>query len=241
VDDLIHILQVESDKRAKAKRLFVIGFAVLMVLAAMMVVADWIKTGRFPDEMLSSFSSFIALAGGTAGIAANHRKALEMAARSDDPRLTVYLLEASSIDSPSVAAMAQSSLLTRLQLVRDPEAVPPSDRLWLYKALGRSRSNRFATAVLEAMRRVGDREAIPFLEAFVESTPPDSMSPALRRFTKGGKRWSESTIVLARTVLGDVRMRVAKGIIEEQQARNQIGASLVDALSEGHRVNETSA
>ncbi len=217
-EELIEILQAESckrERRVRVTRALIITMVGVYFLGGLVL---WLKIGHFPSDFFNTSSCFAGLGGVGLGVSSTHRKALELASESEDPGVTNYLLEAASFPVSGVASMAQQALVPRFEALVlrdkfDPETLQRLD-LSLLSAL----SSKYANGVLEVIRRVGGRESIPMLEKFIGE-------PIL----KSKRSWKANSNTLARTVLADVRIRVAKGIIEEREQLNAAETALMIA------------
>jgi len=204
MDELLSLLQRESESLAKRRRVMqglLLGFLALFIGA---VITSWIVHKQFPEEMLSILTCTFSV-GAAVAATGTHRRALKRAIRESDPRLTGYLLEATSLPDSDMPKLAREWLKSTLPLIDSPVQLTPKQRDYLYKSLFGRADKAYLSVTLEAIRRIGDRAAIPYLEALVDRKPSPRHRSAIDHLSD-----------LAQTVLGDVRMRSARTIIEEK-------------------------
>jgi len=213
LDELIEILRKESrllEVRRKASRWVL---AALVAIFAFVLLVTWKIQGHLDSNTLTTVSTMFS---GLTAVAASatHRKALKRAMKESDPRFTGYLLEATQFNDASMPKLAREWLKGQLPLIQSPDELSPEHRELLYKSLFGRADRTYMVAALEAIRRIGDAKAMPYLDAF-----------ATQKWSLCGLATRKSLNTLAKTVAGDVRMRVAKTIIDAKTAEALVAQS----------------
>jgi hypothetical protein len=121
-----------------------------------------------------------------------------------------FLIEAYGTTSEKdIAEVCERALLKALPLVESEDDFDDFQRGLLYRSLKKTNSPDLAEAILDVVHRIGGSEAIPFLEDFRTVTG--------RRKGTDWERLSTRSL----SVLPDLRMRVARAIIEQRTQADQ--------------------
>jgi len=206
LEELIDVLEVEVDRRRRDDRTLKLAVGILVALYMAMIVAVWIRNGSFPSDLASSFASFAGLGGIGAAASARHKQALSVAAKFDDPRLIPFLIDAATISQPRVPSLAREILTARLPSVAAAGDLPEESKRQLASTLVTTREVSYLRVALDTLQRVGGSESISSLEAFSK-----------RQSKKGGKEF-EKLQDRSRIILGEVRIRAAKALIQAKEA-----------------------
>lgn len=202
-EEALRVLAEENAKRRKGRNVLVWSLGIGLAVLTILVLAVWIWKGRPPD--LTSLSSLLVLGGAAASFTASHRAALKAASQFEDPRLVGFLLEARiSSEEKDIIEATEAGLAKSLPLLDEPELLDPYQRHLLHRFLNHTQSKDLARLTLGAIKRVSGSEAIPTLEAFREAKSKAKDAE--------WQRIGEAALL----VLPDVRLRVARKIIESR-------------------------
>ncbi len=140
-----------------------------------------------------------------------HRQAVQRAAEIGDVRCVGYLLEGLRETDRDVVNAARAALIRLLPQLgpENADLLSPYQRPLLYRCLSPSQPPELVREALRAINAVAGKEAIPYIEAFRED----------KRLQ--GPEW-EKLSSLALQVLPDLRMRLARDIIERKTAEAQV-------------------
>jgi hypothetical protein len=233
-EELIELLRVESQKQRCTQKWTIGILCAMMAIIAISMLLKWVRSGVFPDDMLSTFGIFSCFGGFGAAASSSYKRALQLAAADDDPVMLGYLLEATTLPETSVANMAKDSVLPRLSKVDQPMKLTSEQIVALNQLITRHGSKReMQVAAIGATRFLGDSRSIQVLESIVE------------RPSSKAENTHESQIKdLARLALIDLRMRLAKTIIDQkvqavQDERSTLSQNVFGENADSATVNQT--
>lgn len=214
-EEILSVLADENRKRRQGRTALystlTLGFGILTLL----YLALWITKGQGPD--VTTFFSLAGLLGIGVAVSGRHKQALQSASKLARPEFVGYLAEAyATSDEKDVYEPAREGLILALPLLQDAEMLDAKQRGYLYGQLGTHRPIRLVREVLGAIHRVAGAEALPYLERFHLSAGKHQDA----EWRRLGER--------ALQILPDVRIRVARGIIESKSSE-ATGAIQVDA------------
>lgn len=175
VESLLTTLAEERRKQqCRTRRYQVIGLSIVAVVL-LCTGAVWIKTGKFPSDILSSFSSMAGLIGLTAAATRGQKQATRELAQFNDVRAVGPLAEALTFEDKQVRQVAKEALtrlLPRLQ-AGDAPLLNSEQRHILHRCLYRRKfrfDQNLALAILNALRQVGDERDLPVVQRLAQGT-----------------------------------------------------------------------
>lgn len=176
-DELLALLQKESENRRNRRRGITWGFGVMAALllglvgtytALSIYHGDW---GRHVSLIkdLGPFGSFAAFAGIAFAATQAHKQALQSAATFNDVRFVGPLAEALWLDDSGIRAVAEGALISLLPQMspEDGRTLTPDERGALYRALA-SKNVELVKAALVALEQIGDGSALARVEKLAE-------------------------------------------------------------------------
>jgi len=201
-ESVLTVLKDESEKRRRQTRMirrFVLGLIVLQFL----VIVGLLIRGRFEFTDLTSIVMPLILIGGiSAGFSPRAKNALIAALPESDPRLIGYLCEALGSGDADLVALARERLETLFVMPHLEYEGLTTDQQAALTTNMVTAPESFQLAALAGLARVGNKEAILTLEQYATHKSPRVAAQALR-------------------LVPDLRMRVARGIIQTELARSQ--------------------
>lgn len=200
-DDLLALLQTESQKFRNMDRAVKQCAAFIVILCLLIVITEWVKRGSLTDSSTSTLLGLVGLIGIGAGISPRHAAAVRLATRYNDSRLIPYFIEATASHQSEVSQLAQEALTARLTRIMGPDELEPEVRAQLAKTVVVTAPDRYSRAAIEVLARTATAEAIEPLELFLKA-------PSTRKQSE-----IEPLKLKAQTALADIRMRVAKQAI----------------------------
>jgi hypothetical protein len=144
----------------------------------------------------------ILIGGISAGFSPQAKNALIAALPESDPRLIGFLCEALASGDADLVALARERLETLFPLPNLESAVLTAHQQSALTASMVTAPESFQLAALSGLARVGNKEAILTLEQYAAHKSPKVAEQALK-------------------LVPDLRMRLARGIIQGELARSQ--------------------
>jgi len=218
-DRLLEILKEESTRRKKIQKTWTgISLAILSVTMGVPVIL-WLRGVQFDGSIVACWSS---LSGVAAGASGRHKFAARAAAQLRDPRYLGPLLELYDCGDKSLVTVAKEAVLEILRGVDADTAVTLELRQLerLYRQMTTTKSADEAAAIAGALRYIGTASSIAPLENLAASA---ASIPAPHR---------EKVRNLALMALGDLRIRLAKGVIDERLAATPSYAAMSEIVAE---------
>jgi hypothetical protein len=189
----------------------VAGLFVLQIVLSIVLAIR----GKFEITDLATILMPLILIGGiSAGFSPQAKNALIAALPESDPRLIGFLCEALASGDADLVALARERLETLFTLPNLESAVLTAHQQSALTASMVTATESFQLAALSGLARVGNKEAILTLEQYAAHKSPKVAAQAQK-------------------LVPDLRMRVAKGIIETELLRSRpIMASQPEAQPE---------
>jgi len=204
-ESVLAVLKDESEKRQRQTRKirqFILG---LIVLQALVIIGLLIR-GRFEFTDLTSIVMPLILIGGiSAGFSPRAKNALIAALPESDPRMIGFLCEALGSGDADLVALARERLEPLLLESQPSSATLTPDQQSALATSLITASENFQLAALTGLARIGNKEAILTLEQYAANKSP-------------------KVAALAQRLLPDLRMRLARGIIDAEIARGAVAA-----------------
>ncbi|MCC7435419.1 MAG: hypothetical protein IT363_12100 [Methanoregulaceae archaeon] len=206
-DDVLEILQAEGQLRRKRTRVLHWILAALVGVQAA-IFGYMVATGKDSlSNLVVSFAPMLCLLGLAAGMTPRAKSALLAASTERDPRLVGHLVEALTSGDPEVVKAAKDCLIEILPTLRDDaEPLDQVQHAALVHGLATA-DERFASAVVRSLRVLGRSESIAVLEAIAHG-----------KSTFVSRASTERLPALALESLGDLRMRLARDVIQRRIA-----------------------
>ena len=206
--EIMDTLAIESAKRrVKQQGLMTVFLGVMIGLAFLMIF--FAKKHQGPD-LSSIVPILIAVMGSGVAFTSSHKAALKEASRLATREAAGFLLEAYvSSEEKEVTAICRAALPESLSLVQSPDDFDDFQRGLLNKVMVARYPIQVVAAAVECAGRISGAEAIPALEK-IHFAALKKKQPEWQRL---GNR--------ALQVLPDVRMRVARKIIEKRVGEAQ--------------------
>jgi hypothetical protein len=213
-ESVLAVLRTESEKRRRQTRIIQRCVAGLFVLQIVLSIVLAIR-GKFEITDLATILMPLILIGGiSAGFSPQAKNALIAALPESDPRLIGFLCEALASGDADLVALARERLETLFTLPNLESAVLTAHQQSALTASMVTATESFQLAALSGLARVGNKEAILTLEQYAAHKSPKVAAQAQK-------------------LVPDLRMRVAKGIIETELLRSRpIMASQPEAQPE---------
>ena len=217
INEVLSVLADENKKRRQSRNALNwcigVGFGIL----ALAQIVLWIKGRGMLD--FQSLSSIFVVFGAGAAFTGMHRAALQRTEELATPESAGFLIEAyATSEEKDVKEVCERALIKALPLVESADTFDDYQRGLLYKTLRRTKNLELAEAIIDVARRIGGREAIPYLEDFRTS--------AEKRKGAGWERIS----LKALSSLPDLRVRVARAIIEQRVREDEERSMAVQEL-----------
>jgi len=201
-ESVLAVLRTESEKRRRQTRIIQRCVAGLVVLQIVLSIVLAIR-GKFEITDLATILMPLILIGGiSAGFSPQAKNALIAALPESDPRLIGYLCEALGSGDADLVALARERLETLFTLPNlEYEGLSAEQQAALTLSMVTAPES-FQLAALTGLARVGNKEAILTLEQYAAHKSPKVSAEALR-------------------LVPDLRMRLARGIIDGELRRTQ--------------------
>lgn len=207
-ESVLAVLKDESEKRRRQTRM-IRGFVLGVIVLQFLVVVGLLIRGRFEFTDLANILLPLILIGGiSAGFSPRAKNALIAALPESDPRLIGYLCEALGSGDADLVALARERLEPLLMESQPSSTTLTPDQQSALATSMLTASESFQLASLTGLARIGNKEAILTLEQYAMNKSP-------------------KVAALAQRLLPDLRMQLARGIIDAELAR---GAVAVDSL-----------
>jgi len=201
-ESVLAVLRTESEKRRRQTRIIQRCVAGLFVLQIVLSIVLAIR-GKFEITDLATILMPLILIGGiSAGFSPQAKNALIAALPESDPRLIGFLCEALASGDADLVALARERLETLFPLPNLESAVLTAHQQSALTASMVTAPESFQLAALSGLARVGNKEAILTLEQYAAHKSPKVAEQALK-------------------LVPDLRMRLARGIIQGELARSQ--------------------
>jgi hypothetical protein len=201
-ESVLAVLKDESEKRRRQTRM-IRGFVLGVIVLQFLVIVGLLIRGRFEFTDLANILLPLILIGGiSAGFSPRAKNALIAALPESDPRLIGYLCEALGSGDADLVALARERLETLFVMPHLEYEGLTSDQQAALTTSMVTAPESFQLAALAGLARVGNKEAILTLEQYATHKSPRVADQALR-------------------LVPDLRMRVARGIIQTELARTQ--------------------
>ncbi len=218
-EEVLRVLAAENKKRRDNRTgiNWCLGIAIGVLLVAQAILL--IRGRGFMDY--STFFSLIVLFGCGVAFSNTHKAALERMEELATRESVGFLIEAYATTSErDITEVCERALLKALPLVESEDDFDGYQLGLLYGSLRKTNSLPLAEGILDATQRIGGSEAIPYLEEFRAS--------ASKRKEQGWDRLATKSI----GVLPDLRVRVARAIIERRLEESEAYSSAVRQLDE---------
>jgi hypothetical protein len=201
-ESVLTVLKDESEIRRRQTRV-IRGFVLGLIVLQFFVIVGLLIRGRFEFTDLTSIVMPLILIGGiSAGFSPRAKNALIAALPESDPRLNGYLCEALGSGDADLVALARERLETLFVMPHLEYEGLTTDQQAALTTNMVTEPESFQLAALAGLARVGNKEAILTLEQYATHKSPRVAAQALR-------------------LVPDLRMRVARGIIQTELARSQ--------------------
>lgn len=223
--EIIDILAKETARHRQTKKVTQGIMLGCMGAIAFLYLLLWIVKKSAPD--FTTFAGLTGLIGSGAALSGTHKAALKEAAKLGSRQAAGPLVEA-YVESQerSVIEVCREALPQALAAVESAEDFDPYQRGQLSKLLNVRYPIAVVSAAVECMGRVSGKEVIPTLERFQAEAVKDKR-PDWQRL---GQR--------ALQILPDVRMRVAREIIDRKMSEaEKLRAERMDAIEPEDHVN----
>ena len=201
-ESVLAVLRTESDKRRRQTRIIRGIVAGLFVLQIVLSIVLAIR-GKFEvTDILTILSPLLLIGGISAGFSPKAKAALVEALPAQDPRIVGFLCEALASGDSDLVALARERLETLFSLPEmDCEGLTGEQQAALTTSM-LTAPESFQLAALTGLARVGNKEAILTLEQYSTHKSPKVAAQALK-------------------LVPDLRMRLARDIIQTELARSQ--------------------
>jgi hypothetical protein len=211
-------LKAENDVRRRAWPLFLLCAGALVLLTIVNAFVDFSWGYFVPIPIALNVGVFVFLFT-CIGVTEKHKAAAIEAAQIKDKRALGYLIEVLDSDDKELVPLARSTALELLADVRpeDAELFDKGHRDSMLWAVNFSKDLEIVTAVLAALRIVGGPECLAMLEHIANEAP-----------MAGDKEHKHKVQELSRLALTDIRLRLARGVIDEKTITAE--AKKADAL-----------
>ena len=213
-ESVLAVLRAESEKRRRQTRIIrsvLIGLVVFQIVAYILLLVR----GKFEvTDLMMMFLPMVLVGGVSMGFSPRAKAALADALPAADPRLVGFLCEALPSGDADLVAPARERLETLFPMQESEYDGLTREHQAALTASMVTAPESFQLAALIGLGRIGNKEAILTLEQYAAHRSPKVAEQALK-------------------LVPDLRMRVAKGIIETELLRSRpIVASQPEAQPE---------
>jgi len=199
---VLAVLRQESEKRRRRTR--IIRGCVMGLIGFQLTTAIFLAfRGKFEfTDLATTLLPLILIGGIAAGFSPQEKNALVAALPESDPRLIGYLCEALGSGDADLVAVARERLETLFAMPNlEYEGLSAEQQAALTLSMVTAPES-FQLVALTGLARVGNKEAILTLEQYSADKSPKVAAEALR-------------------LVPDLRMRLARGIIDGELRRTQ--------------------
>lgn len=213
VEQLIAILREENARMKRTQRILRWAIGIVFVLVCTGAASQMFGSaaGMLAGAGFIAFDLFLMMLAAIVTVAVSitqrHRWAVSVAAHFSDARTFGYLLEA-AVQGSEIGPVAREALLPLLNQLT-PEtwhSLSVAQQSALFKILDRENDGGLVRSAIGALKRVGGRESVLALEALADDSPSHR----------------QKTAQYARIALVDIRMRLAKEIIETKSSESVV-------------------
>ena len=212
-ESVLSVLRTESEKRRRRTRIIRGIVAGLFVLQIVLSIVLAIR-GKFEvTDILTIISPLILIGGISAGFSPQAKAALLEALPGTDSRLVGFLCEALGSGDADFVAVVRERLEPLLAEIEPGGAILTPDQQTALVASLPTATEQFQVAAIRGLTQIGNKEAILTLEQYAAAKGPKAVVSAARGY------------------LPDLRMRLARNIIDSQLDRTAQAPPVV-AVSE---------
>lgn len=206
--EVLAILKDEGEKRRKnATAMRQVVFGIVGALLAIQLFLGLVK-GKFEFSSVSIIFSLIAVMAAGTAVSKGHNDALKLAKTWQDPMLVPHLLEVIDANDEEIKKDAKAGLGILLPLVKEQHAAAfTPHQLKTLGKLTKDEDDQLAGRAVSALGRIGAKENLADLDALADAEAAIGKERPLQ--------------ALALQARGDLRMRLAKEIVQAQVEPNE--------------------